>query len=95
MVEQGDIIKIEDIGQTALVVSRNLYNESGHVIVCPVITDVTPTAFSFLIKADEYVLCDNPRHFDLSSRGYTVINRISLANLIQIVDRLQSLFDYF
>ena len=95
MVEQGDIIKIEGISQTALVISRNLYNESGHVIVCPVITGVSLTAFSFPIKEDEYVLFDNPRQIDLTSRGYTIISRISLANLIQIVDRLQSLFDYY
>ena len=95
MVEQGDIIKIEGISQTALVVSRNLYNESGHVIVCPVITGISLTTFSFPMGEDEYVLYDNPRQFDLTSRGYTVINRISLANLIQIVDRFQSLFDYY
>ncbi|MCR5268440.1 MAG: type II toxin-antitoxin system PemK/MazF family toxin [Lachnospiraceae bacterium] len=95
MVEQGDIIKIEGIDRTALVVSKNLYNECGHCIVCPVIIGPSLTTFSFPVKEDEYVLCDNPRQFDLTSRGYTVINRISLAGLIQIIDRLQSLFDYF
>lgn len=95
MVEQGDIIKIENISQKALVVSKDPYNESGHVIVCPIVSGSPETAFSFPISEEERVLCDNSRQLDLTARGYTVLNHLSLANLIQVIDRLQSLLDYY
>ena len=42
-----------------------------------------------------YVLCDNMRQIDIESRGYSVTGRVPLAHLINIVDRIQSLFDYY
>ena len=49
MVEQGHIIKIEGIKYPALVVSRNLYNESGRVIVCPVVSEDTGATLAYPI----------------------------------------------
>lgn len=94
MVEQGHIIKIEGIKYPALVVSRNLYNESGRVIVCPVVSEDTGATLAYPIGSDRYVLCDNLRQFDLNSRLYSIKDRVSLAGMINITDRVQSLFDY-
>jgi mRNA-degrading endonuclease toxin of MazEF toxin-antitoxin module len=95
MVEQGDIIKIDGIKNTALVVSKNLFNESGHAILCPIMTGSLPSTLSYSIDEDKYVLCDNMRQIDIESRGYSVTGRVPLAHLINIVDRIQSLFDYY
>jgi mRNA-degrading endonuclease toxin of MazEF toxin-antitoxin module len=95
MVEQGDILKMEGINHSALVISKNLYNTSGHVIVCPIISDDTASTLSYPIGSGMYVQCDNLRHLDISKRRYSVKDRIPLIHMINIIDRVQSLFDYY
>lgn len=94
MVEQGEIIKAEEIQQLALVVSKKAFNESGKVIVCPIIEGFSSATLSFPIDEERYVLCDSMRLLDIRSRRYTPKGRISLAHIIQITDRIQSVFDY-
>ena len=94
MVEQGQVIKIDGIKFPALVVSKNVFNESGRVIVCPVVSEDTGATLAYPIGSDRYVLCDNLRQFDLNSRLYSIKDRVSLAEMINITDRVQSLFDY-
>ncbi|MBR6452229.1 MAG: type II toxin-antitoxin system PemK/MazF family toxin [Lachnospiraceae bacterium] len=95
MVEQGDIIKIEGVGLPALVVSKNLYNESGHVIACPIVSGPVSGTFAYPLPESGFVLYDNLRQFDLETRGYTVTGKVPLADLIRITDNVQSLFDYY
>ena len=94
MVEQGEILEIEGLTMPALVVSKNLFNESGKAIVCPIIEGSTSVTLSFPIDDGRYVLCDSIRLLDIESRGYTQKGRIPLAQIIQITDRIQSIFDY-
>ena len=94
MVEQGDILKIDGIDHTVLVVSKNRFNESGTAIVCPVVSGRSEATFAYSVDEERCVLCDNPRHLDLQRRFYSVKGHISLACLINVVDRIQSLFDY-
>ena len=94
MVEQGQILKIDGIKYPALVVSKNIFNESGRVIVCPVISGAANATLAYPIGQDRYVLCDNLRQLDLESRPFSVKDRVSLAGMIHIADRVQSLFDY-
>jgi mRNA-degrading endonuclease toxin of MazEF toxin-antitoxin module len=94
MVEQGQIIKIDGIKFPALVVSKNVFNESGRVIVCPVVSEAAGATLAYPIGPDKYVLCDNLRQLDLNSRFYSITDRVSLAGIINISDRVQSLFDY-
>ena len=95
MVEQGDILKIKGLKYKVLVVSKNLFNESGHAIVCPLITYESTATLSYRIDDDTYVLCDNMRQLDLSTKNYSVKGRLSLGHMIHIIDRIQSLFDYY
>ena len=94
MVEQGEIIKIEGIKTPALVVSKSIFNESGKVIVCPIVEGISSATLSFSIDDDRCVLCDSIRLLDIKSRGYTQKGLIPLAQVIQITDRIQSIFDY-
>lgn len=95
MVEQGDILKVNGIKNSVLVVSKNAINESGCVIVCPIVSGVAHSTLAYPIDADRYVLCDNPRRLDIESRGYSYDGRVSMAQLINILDRVQSIFDYY
>lgn len=94
MVEQGEILKLEGIKHEALVVSKDRYNESGNIIVCGIADKPVNPAICFPISEDKYAICDDMRKLDLRCREFSVKGRVSLAHMIQIIDRLQSLFDY-
>ena len=97
MVEQGDIIKIRNINYPILVVSKNTYNRSGHLIGCPILSSDIGSPLCVRIESplvNGYVLCDNPRQFDWRARGFTPKGRIALSRQIVILDMIQSLFDY-
>ena len=98
MVEQGDIIKIEGIDSLALVISKNTYNHSEKAIVCPVINKSRESTFEIEFEIDnkkKYVVCDNVKQLDLKSRFYSNKGRISLSKLIQVVDLLEAIIDYY
>lgn len=95
MVEQGDILKVNGIKNSVLVVSKNAINKSGCVIVCPILAGSAPATLSYPIDTDRYVLCDNFRQLDIESRGFSYDGRVSMAHLINILDRVQSIFDYY
>ena len=95
MVKQGDIIKLADPNCLALVISKDSYNETGHVIACPVIKNKPDATLSLEIKDGSYALCDNLRRLDLNTRSYHVAYNISMSKMIYVVDMVQSMFDYF
>ena len=94
MVEQGDILKIEGIKNCVLVVSKNVINESGCVIVCPIVS-MSSATLSYPIGSDRYVICDNLRQLDLEARSYSHEGSVPLSHIIGIIDRVQSMFDYY
>jgi mRNA-degrading endonuclease toxin of MazEF toxin-antitoxin module len=95
MVEQGDILKVEGIKHQVVVISKNSINELGRVIVCPLIhPDVIP-ALSVMIDDGVYVACDTIKQLDLEERRYSVRGHISILKLISIIDRVQSMMDYY
>ena len=97
MVTQGDIIKMCEISYPLLVVSKNTYNASGHLIACPIVPQDTGSALCVYIESSlisGYVLCDNPRQFDWQARGFSSQDRIPLSKQIFVLDMIQSLFDY-
>ena len=95
MVEQGDILKVEEFKHQVVVISKNSINELGRVIVCPLIhPDVIP-ALSVMIDDGVYVACDTIKQLDLEERRYSVRGHISILKLISIIDRVQSMMDYY
>ena len=80
-----------------LVVSKDLYNESGHLIACPIVREEPESPFFVHVETTAvsgYVLCDNPRQFDWVSRGFFSKGRVPLAKQLIILDMLQALFDF-
>ena len=94
---QGDILKIEKIKKPVLVVSRDFFNSSGEIIGCPIIRDSGEGPLHIRIsteKSEGYVHCEKPTLLDLTVRGFKVTDRLSLYELIDILDAIQSIFEY-
>lgn len=98
-VSQGDIIKAEGIKDPLIVVSKDYYHNTNHVIVCPIIkaNKDYENAINIIIKTDKVsgmVLCDQPKNLDLTVRGYQVVGSVSLDIRMTISDIIQGLFEY-
>lgn len=95
MVEQGEIIRVEGIEWPCVVVSKNQYNKSDHVIVCP-ITKQKDATLGYKVSVGNisgFVQCDNLRMFDLTKRHVLSKDRVSMFDMIQILSRVNALFD--
>ena len=94
---QGDILRIEKIKHPVLVVSKDFFNSSGEIIGCPIISDSNPGPLHIWTHMDDiegYIQCEKLTLLDLSVRGYKRIGRISLAEVINVSDAIQGIFDY-
>ena len=97
MVEQGDIILAGGIEHPLLVISNNTYNKTGHLIACPVLSECPNEWLTVLANTETvtgYIICDNPRQIDWHARGAFLKSRISLGTLLNVLDRVQALFEY-
>lgn len=95
--EQGDIINIENLKVPVLVVSKNFFNETGEVMVCPIIAKNTNSPLHVGIVCDLVngeVHCEKVKLFDLNMRGSKKIGNIGMRERMLIADMIQSLFDY-
>lgn len=94
---QGDILKIEKIKHPVLVVSKDFFNTSGEIIGCPIIQDSTPGPLHIWMSANEtrgYIHCEKLALLDLSVRGYQKVDRLPFAEMINISDAIQGIFEY-
>ncbi len=96
-IEQGDIIAIEKMKGYFLVASKNFFNRSEQAILCPVVEDTFRDPLHIEIKTSAMagtVLCEQMRFIDLRFRGYKKVSHIHYADIINITDAIQSIFDY-
>ena len=96
-VEQGDIISVEKLKGYFLVVSKNFFNQTEQVILCPIVKDTYLDPLHISVEALEVqgiVMCEQLKLMDLRVRGFKVIGRICYADRIDITDAIQSIFDY-
>ena len=94
---QGDIIKIEKIKSPVLVTSKDFFNQTGEIIGCPIFRDGTVGPLHIRIKADSgegFVQCEKLALLDMNVRGFTVIGRAHMEDIINITDAIQGIFDY-
>ena len=95
--EQGDILKVASLPYPMVVVSKNFFNESGLIMACPILPETVhgPLRIRCVsIQTRGYVYCDQVRSLDLNKRRFTKIDALSYYELIDIVDAIQSIFDY-
>ncbi|MCR5651193.1 MAG: type II toxin-antitoxin system PemK/MazF family toxin [Lachnospiraceae bacterium] len=96
MVEQGEILKIEGLKfRKTVVVSKDTYNKTGTVVVCPIVSEDPDCTLKQRIGENEYVICDNMKVTDLNARRFNSVGRVSYPSLIRICDMIQSVFDYY
>ncbi|MCR4566979.1 MAG: type II toxin-antitoxin system PemK/MazF family toxin [Pseudobutyrivibrio sp.] len=97
-VEQGDILKFERIKQPVLVISKNFFNEENEIMGCPIFkTNDIPSPLHIEINYNDgsgVVHCEQVHLLDLNLRGYKRIGRISIEEIMNITDAIQSIFDY-
>lgn len=94
---QGDIVKIERIKSPVLVTSKDFFNQTGEIVGCPIFQDSTDSPLHIKIKTDStqgYVQCEKLALLDINVRGFLKIDSISMADIINITDAIQGIFDY-
>jgi len=96
-IEQGEILKVENIKYPVLVVSKNFFNKTEQAIVCPIIQDKPDDPLHIPFKAEKLsgtVLCEEMKLMDFRYRGFSLLDRIAYSDIINITDAIQSIFDY-
>lgn len=95
--EQGTLLKVSGITWPVLVVSNTFFNQSGKVVICPVLQKAEPGPLHIPLQdcpVEGIVLCEQVRYLDLSVRRVSVLTQISYYNLMDISDALMGIFDY-
>ena len=96
-VEQGDLLKLAGMSFPVIVVSNNLFNESGKVIICPIRKHSVPGPLHIELEGspvDGYVLCEQVKYIDLNNRRYTKLSDTHYYDVMNISDAVMSIFDY-
>ena len=97
-IEQGDLIKVNRASATFLVVSSDFFNSSGLVIVCPVVKNASEDALHVPVGSDSFegiALCEQITTVAAAERGYSSNGRIRVNDLLEVIYRVQSMFDYY
>lgn len=97
MFYQGEILKIDNISFPVLVVSKDYFNESGLAIGCSILDKASDSPLHIEIntgKVQGYIYVEELRTYDLQTRPYKKLSTINPMELINVVDAVQSLFDY-
>lgn len=95
---QGDIYSVERINSPVLVVSKTYFNKSEQIIACPILSTASKDPLHIYVSAKEVngvVLCEQMKLLDLRVRGYKKIAEISIEEVMNITDAIQSIFDYY
>lgn len=92
---QGDILQLERVNVPVLVVSKDFFNKSEQIMGCPMMRTAERDPLHIMCSNDYFVLCEQVKLFDLRSRGYKKIGKLTLAERMDITDAIQSIFDYY
>lgn len=94
---QGDILRVEKIKHPVLVVSKDFFNSSGEIIGCPIIKESLSGPLHIWMSTEEnngYIQCEKLALLDLSVRGYKIIDRLPILEIINVSDAIQGIFEY-
>ena len=90
-------MQVVSIRYPLLVVSKNFFNESGQVIACPILPDGVRGPLRIWcesIRKPGFVYCEQLRLLDLNSRQFARKDAVSMDELMDVADAIQSMFDY-
>lgn len=94
---QGMILNVEKVKKPVLIVSKDFFNQTGEIIGCPIFKESIRSPLHIEVTADNisgYVQCEKLALLDLNVRGYSVIDIIPVADIMNITDAVQGIFDY-
>lgn len=94
---QGDILKVSGISFPLIVVSNDLFNSSGKAVVCPIVKKAAEGPLHIRLSdspVEGYVLCEQVRYLDLSSRHFSSLSDSHYFDIINISDAVMGIFDY-
>ena len=97
-IEQGDLIRITRSSVLFLVISSDYYNQSGLVVVCPAVSDAEPDALHVPYRTDAgkgVILCEQLTSVSAAVRGYIKKDHLKANDLLEVIYRVQSIFDLF
>ena len=96
-IDQGDIIRVSHGRVPFLVVSSSFYNQSGLAVVCPIVPEASADAMHIEIETEQIsgiVLCEQIAVVSIADRACSVKDHLYGNDLLEIVFRVQSIFDY-
>lgn len=96
-VEQGDLLKIEGIPHPVIVVSNNYFNQTGKVIVCPILKRAVPGPLHIPLKdspVEGVILCEQVRYIDLTTRRFHRLTATRYFDIMDISDAVAGIFEY-
>lgn len=96
-ISQGDILNISKIRTPVLVVSKDFFNHTGMIIGCPVYENGTADTLHLHIQGkniEGFVHCEKMKLLDMNNRGYNKKDRVSMPDIMEVTDAIQSIFDY-
>ena len=97
---QGDIIKIRGYRFPFLIVSKNAFiRATGVFHVCPLLSKVESGPLHIKVtgalqKTEGTVICEQLKLIDPEVRGCRRADRLSYADIMEISDALQGIFEY-
>ena len=95
--DQGDIIRVSGGRVPFLVVSSSFFNRSGLVVVCPIVSKALNDAMHIPVKTKQItgvVLCEELAVVSTSNRSCIAKDHLFGETLLEIIYRVQSIFDY-
>ena len=98
VLNQGEIIRLETPGITALVLSRAFFNRSGMAVVCPVAAYAPEDALHIPVTGEKLKgvsLLEHLKSLDMRTRFYERIEVLPYRQIQNISDAVQGIFDYY
>ena len=95
--ELGDLLKIDGIQQPVIVVSNDVFNQSGKAIVCPIVQSVQEGPLHIKLKDSSVqgvVLCEQVRYLDLAARRFHKLTATHYFDIMDISDAVVSMIEY-
>ena len=95
--EQGDLLKIDGIQQPVIVVSNDVFNQSGKAIVCPIVQSAQEGPLHIKRKDSSVqgvVLCEQVRYLDLAARRFHKLTATHYFDIMDISDAVVSMIEY-
>ena len=98
IVQQGSLLHLSGIDQTVLVLSREFFNRTGMLVVCPVRKNTRKAALNIQITTENFTgfaMLDQMRGIDIRARHYSTLGEIPFEQIQNISDAAQGIFDYY